>query len=48
VVLFDDGVEVFDLPQFAAIRQSVLFLEFVECFWVGCVFIDGDDTRGDR
>ena len=29
-------------------ENNVIFFEFVEGFWIGRIFIDGDDARGDR
>jgi hypothetical protein len=44
MILFDDVVEIFDLPQFTAFRNISLSLEFGERLWIGCVFIDGDHS----
>jgi hypothetical protein len=45
VILFDHGVQVFDLPQFTSVGNSSLFFQFLEGFWVRGVFIHRDDAR---
>ena len=45
MILFDDVVEVLDLPQFTGVGNSPLFFQLLEGFWIGCVFINGDDPR---
>jgi len=42
MILFDQIVEIFDLPQFAVFGDVSLRFEFCECFGRGCVFVHVD------
>ena len=45
MILFDDIVQVLDLPQFTPFWNGSFRLQFVEGLWIGGVFIDGDHAR---
>jgi hypothetical protein len=45
VILFDQVVEVLDLPQFTGLGNGSLLFQFVEGFGVGRVFVNCDDAR---
>jgi hypothetical protein len=44
MVLFNQIVEVFHLPQFTAFGNDARYFEFIECFGIGSVFVDVDHT----
>ena len=44
--MFNDVVEILDLPQLTGFGNGSLFFQFLERFWIGGVFIDRDHTRG--
>ena len=46
MILFDDVVQVLDLPQFTGVGKGLFLLQFVESLWIGRIFIDSDHTRG--
>ncbi len=48
MILFNDVVEVFDLPKFTPFVNNVLSFEFAERFWEGGVFVYRDHPRRDR
>jgi hypothetical protein len=43
--LFDNVVEILDLPQFTRLGKGSLLFQFFERFWIGGVFIDWNDAR---
>jgi hypothetical protein len=45
VILFDDIVEIFDLPQFTVVGNISLFFQLLKGFWIGGVFIYRDHAR---
>jgi hypothetical protein len=45
MILFDDVVEVLDLPQFTGFWDGPLILELLERFGIRRVFVDCDDPR---
>jgi hypothetical protein len=45
MILLDQIVEILPLPQFASIWYQPLGFQLLESFWIGPVFINGDDTR---
>jgi hypothetical protein len=45
MILFDEIVEVFTLPQFTRVWQNPFRFQFLESFWIGWVFINGNDSR---
>jgi hypothetical protein len=45
MILFDEVVEVFTLPQFTRVWQNPFRFQFLESFWIGWVFINRDDSR---
>src|SRR5713101_3975850 len=47
MILFDEVVEVFTLPQFTRVWKNPFRFQFLESFWIGWVFINGDDARSD-
>jgi hypothetical protein len=48
VILFDQIVEIRALPQCTRSGKVTGCLPFLDGLWVGCVFVDGDDTRSHR
>ena len=46
MILFDDVVEIFNLPQFTGVGIGSFRLQFVEGLWIGRVFLVIDYTRG--
>jgi hypothetical protein len=44
MILLDEVVEIFTLPQFASVWHQRLRFELFERFWIGGVFINGDDA----
>jgi hypothetical protein len=45
VILLHDVVEVLHSTQLTVLREDPLCFQFLEGFWIGCIFIHGDDTR---
>ncbi|SRR6266699_1334982 len=45
MILFDDVVQVLDVPQFAPFWNGTRRFHLLEGFGVGCVFIDRNDAR---
>src|SRR5216684_3631445 len=45
MVLLDEVVEVFPLPEFTRAWHDPFRFQFLESFWIGCVFINCDDAR---
>src|SRR5712691_9657687 len=47
MILLDEIVKILALPQFARVWHHHLRFQFLESFWIGWVFINGDDARSD-
>ncbi len=45
MILLDEVIEIFTLPQFASVWHQPRRFELFERFWIGRVFINGDDAR---
>src|SRR5258708_39686277 len=45
MVLLDEVVEVFALPQFARVWHDPFCFQLLESLWIGRIFINGDDAR---
>jgi hypothetical protein len=43
--LLDEGVEGLTLPQFTRVWHGPFSFQFLESFWVGCVFINRNNLR---
>lgn len=48
MILFDDVVEILDLPQFRAFRQDRTRFEVSHRFGIGCMLIHVDHTKDRR
>src|SRR5450432_1246418 len=48
VVLFDQVIEIFALSEFARSGKVPSCFHFFEGFWIGCVFINRNDTGSHR
>ena len=45
MILLDDVVKILALPQFASVWHHPLRFQFLECFWIGRIFINRNDAR---
>ncbi len=45
MILLDEVVEIFTLPQFASVWHQPLRFELFERLWIGRIFINRDDAR---
>ncbi len=46
VIVFDNVIEVLDLPQFTGVGNGSFRLQFLEGLWIGRVFVNVDHPRG--
>src|SRR5258708_1030239 len=45
MVLLDEIIEILPLPEFTRAWHDPFRFQFLERFWIGRVFINGDDSR---